>query len=492
MAGIINPGDNAVINYLQHWSGTFKLHYIDKVADLTRRFSKVARMIPDATERLNGNIMEFEFLARPNNGVRATYDLLAPKPPPAPGQYGRFQVKFNAEDPNNNDFIKLDIGFRLTWYDIQKRNDSNWKESPADFIQRDVEQGIAGVKEEYCRSFHLPTDGSLGTIATSGKRNADSDLFAATTTYTTGAAICMLKLDATAMQRIGDGQRIEIRTSAGVLRANNLIVERVGWGDLSLAVRIATSSHSPGPSVDQAGNPVTNFDNVIATDKLYINGNYNVIPKLNLASYFTPSTAFFGKARLTDENYRMLLPNRRAADDSGGTGSPVDLNPDMIHDMGRELAWTMGDGNAQFRHIMCMNYDQYKAMSRFGKDEGITMTPALQAQVPGDWIRKFGFDGVVFHDPVLGSVLIQVDDFAATNVIDFLDLSHWRYAAPFGNGSFDMMPGNSGYGYWSQNSENDGSGEPSLIYSARGMQHYCFVPTHPRKDGRLFNLKTPV
>ena len=98
----------------------------------------------------------------------------------------------------------------------------------------------------------------------------------------------------------------------------------------------------------------------------------------------------------------------------------------------------------------------------------------------------------MFHDPNLGSILLQVDDFAAYGTIDFLDLSHWEYAAPFGNGGFDMIDGSSGQGFWERNSENDGSGEPSLIYSARGMQHYAFVPTHPRKDGRIFNLSTPT
>lgn len=487
MPGIINPGENAAIHFLQLWSGTFKTDYIPKVADLTRRFGKTTRAIPQSKRKLNGNVMEFEFLARPNNGAQATYDMLAPNTAPAPGQYGRYNVTFNAENAALNDFLKLNIGFRLTWYDLQKRADSNFKDA-ADYIQRDVQQGIEGVAETFARSFHLPADGALGTVATDGKKLADSDLFALASAYSGTPAICKLQLDANAMQRIGDGQRVEIRTAAGVLRANNLIVERVNWGDYSMDVRVATSSHSPGPSVDSAGTTVTNCDTFVATDKIYLNGCYNVVVKLNLDSYFTPSALFFGKNRLTDENYRQLLPNRVSAN---GAGAPVALTPDMIHDVGRTLAWTQGDGNSKAMKLMCMNYDQYKAISRFGKDEGMTFTPALQSQAPGEWIRKFGYDGTVFHDPNLGTVLIQVDDFAAYGVIDFLDLSHWEYAAPFGNGGFDMMPGGH-TGYWTQNMENDGSGEPSLFYSARGMQHYCFVPTHPRKDARLFNLASPT
>ncbi len=488
-AGIVYPGDNAVINYLQHWSGTFKIDYVDKVADLTRRFGKTTRAIPTSKKTLNGNVFEYEFIARPNNGARVTYDLLAPNTPASPGQYGRYNVTFNAENPALNDFMKINIGFRLTWYDIQKRSDSNFKD-PAGYIERDVRQGIEGVAEVFARSFHLPADGALGVVATSGKMNADSDIFALASAYTSGSAICLLKLNANAMQRIGDGQRLELRTSAGVLRANNLIAERVLWGDYSVAIRVAGTSNVPGPSVDSAGATVTNCDAFVATDVLYLNGCYNVVPKLNLASYFTPSTSFFGKARLSDENYRMLLPNRADAgnNSSGGTNT-APLTADMIHDMGRTLAWTNGDGNSKAMRTMVMNYDQYKAISRFAKDEGITLTPALQAQVPGEWIRKFGYDGTVFHDPNLGSVLLQIDDFAAYGVIDFLDLSHWEYAAPFGSGGFEMMPGQ--IGYWTQNTENDGSGEPSLFYSARGMQHYAFVPTKPRSDGRIFNLTVP-
>ena len=386
MPGIINPGDNAVIHYLQHWSNTFKVDYQPKVADLTRRFGKTTRAIPKSTKTLNGNVMEYEFQARPNNGAQATYDMLAPNTAPAPGQYGRFNVTFNAENPDLNDFLKINIGFRLTYYDIKKRADANFKDS-VDYIQRDVQNGIEGVAETFARSFHLPSDGSLGTIATSGIKLADSDLFSAASAYTGTPATALLKLNANAMQRIGDGQRIEIRTSAGVLRVNNLIVERVNWGDYSLAVRVATSSHSPGPSVDSGGTTVTSTATIVAGDKLYLNGQYNVIPKMNLATYFTPSATFYGKARMSDENYRVLMPNRKDASDGG---SATALTPDMIHDMGRTLAWTTGDGNATAMKLMCLNYDQYKAISRFGKDEGFTMTPALQAQVPGEWIRKFG------------------------------------------------------------------------------------------------------
>lgn len=487
MPGILNAPSNAIA-YLQLWSNTFKIDYIPAVADLTRRFGKTTTLIPKSKRTLNGNRAEYEFLARPNNGVQATYALMDPQPQHAPGQYGRFQVVFDHTDASLNDFMKLDLGFRTTWYEIQKRMDSNWKDQIANYIERDVKQGIEGVKETFARSFHLPSDGALGTIATSGKKNADSDLFAYATTYTSGSAVGLLKLDATSMQRIGDGQRIEIRTSAGVLRANNLIVEYVHWGDFTVRVRVATSSHSPGPSVDSGGTTVTNLNAIVATDKIYLNGSYNVIPKMNLANYFSPSTAFFGKARLSDENYAMLMPQR--LDASNGSGTATALTPDMIRKAGRMAAWTSGDGTALVRRVMVSAEDQWIAASRFGQDQTMIFTPALESEIGKEYNKAFGFNGIVFHDPNFGSIMWTIDDFASYGVLDFLNLENWEYLAPFGDGGFSMLDGQ--IGYWTQNTENDGSGQPSLVYSARGMQHYCFVPTKPKEDVRIFNLSSPT
>ena len=482
---------NAAFAYLQGWSSTFRKFYAPGVTNALKRHGRTTRLMPTRRRRFEGNSIEYEIKHRVNRGTRVTMDLMKPMADPTPGAYLRFQVNFDHTDPAANDIAGFEVGFRTTIFDIWKRADRTWKDSP-DFIRKDVEEGLADVKETFAKYLHLDENGLLATIAASGIVNDDADLFADGTDYTAGSSDAFLKLTASAIARIGDGQLVELRLGATLL-INNVRVTYLHPHNESIAVTLTTDSE------DASGSLVTNFD-IINTEVItntntvtvYLSGNYGVSISGTLTNLFTPATAYYGNERIGGQSgyvaqNRYLLPMRINAD-STGSNTLQDLTEDHFQFIGESAAWRAGSFQAKTPRQLVMSKYEYRKVVKLVKDLGITMQPALESDIGRKLVKSFGFDGFVLHDPSLGTVAITVDDFAEPGQIDFLDMSFWEIVSPI-DGGFRMFPGSMA-GIWNREGESDGTGRLGKTFSAQGIQLAAFVCTDPKSQARLFNLAT--
>ena len=467
---------NTAYAYLQAWVNTFEQHYRPGVGDFLRRFGKTTRLLPQKNIRMMGSSLEYEVKAYHNRSTTVTNDLMKAMPDPAPGRYIRFTVTMDHTDPSNNDFAAFEIGFRTTIWDIWKRSDRTWKDAP-DFIRKDVQEGLDDVKETFAKYLHLPVDGQLAQIQ--DQRVDDSDTWGSCTNpYVAGADSCALLLDPTAIARIGDGQRVEFRSTAGALIVDNVLVTYVHPGDEMIFVQVT------GDSVDAAGSPVTNCDLLVDNIEVFLNDSYNVAPQGTLARLFDVTQTYYGRDRTADA-FKMLMPLRY---DAAGGGAAVPLTPDAFRRVGEMIGWQAGGFDEVASRAMIMSRYEFREISRFVKDAGITLLPALESEVGRKLVEQFGLQGFVLHDPNLGSVMIVVDDFAEPGQIDFLNTSQWEIVNPI-DGGFRMFPGTIA-GIWNRNSETDGSGRPSKVYSANGIQVAAFVCRWPKGQVRLSGLVT--
>lgn len=485
---------NAAFAYLQGWSSTFRKFYAPGVTNALRRHGRTTRMMPARRRRFQGNSIEYEIKHRVNRGTRVTMDLMKPMADPTPGDYLRFTVNFDHTDPTANDIAGFEVGFRTTIYDIWKRSDRTWKDSP-DFIRKDVEEGLADVKETFAKYLHLDANGLLATIAASGIRNDDADLFAGGTAYTAGSSDTFLKLTASAIARIGDGQLVELRNSStgNSLIVNSVRVTYLHPHDESIAVTLTSDSE------DATGALVTNFNAVntaVVTNSqtvaVYISGNFGVSISGTLVNLFTPATAYYGNERIGGESgyvaqNRYLLPMRINADSTGGN-TRQDLTEDHFRFVGESASWRAGAFSASTPRQLVMSKYEFRKLAKLVTDLGITFQPALESDVGRKLVKAFGFDGFVLHDPSLGTVAITIDDFAEPGQIDFLDMSFWEIVSPI-DGGFRMFPGSLA-GIWNREGEADGTGRLGKTYSAQGIQLAAFVCTDPKSQIRLFNLAT--
>ncbi len=467
---------------LQAWATTFKLVYADGIYDKAKRFGRTTRMWANTKRQLSGNKIQYEVKRFHNRGAQATRDLMALQPPHKPGAYDRFNVQFDHTSPAANDFTMFQAAVTTTYWDMKKRADEAFKGN-YDFLQRDIDELVADVGETVAKFPHLPTDGLLATIATGGVRNDDAFIFGDTTSYTSGSSTCAIQVDAVSIAVIGQGANIEIRSSGGVLIVNNVLVTRVEPYEKVIHVKITSTS------VDSAGNPVTTFNGIAATNKIYTNGSYNVGVAGSLAAFFNPSATYYrdenGTAiSRTGHAHKQLMPRRVSA----GTAN-TDLTELHLRAVGETLAWTEADGNAKVTRMTIMARDGYNQLVRLQRDERMRMIPALESQVGRELNLAYGFNGYVFHDPTLGTVAAVVDDFAEYGKIRFLDQSDWEMVQPTSQSSFEFIPSTIA-GIWYAMGEADGSGTQSLRYSARGLTTAAFVCTWPENQVELVNLNT--
>lgn len=478
------PGNT--LAYLLAWSAAFEQHYRKGVADFLRRHGKTTRIIPMRKERVLGTSIEYTVKAYHNRSTRVSTDLMDPMPDPAPGEYITFTVNFDHNDPLNNDFAAFEVGFRTTVYDLWKRSDRTFKDSP-DFIRKDVQEGLDDVKETFAKYIHMPNDGRLAVVdlsPTNPLRNDDNDLFADCTDYSANRDSAILTLVDGPIARIGDGQRIEIRDS-GNLVIDDVRVSFVHPFDQSISIEAPEGENFNGLN--------TAMDNAAQGDiEIFLSGSFDEAPSGTLANLFSTDN-YYGVIRVDDgsTNYnpesRMLLPIRI---DAAGTGADVPLTADLFRRVGESVGWQQGGHAEMGRMAMIMSRFEYRSIASFVKDEGITLTPALESDIGRKLNKAFGFDGFMLHDPNLGSQMMVVDDFAEAGQIDFLNTAQWEQATPI-DGGFRMFPGELA-GIWSRNTEQDVNfaGQPSKVYSANGIMLAAFVCRWPKGQIRLQGLAT--
>jgi hypothetical protein len=382
---------------LQAWSGTFEQHYRPGVADFLKRFGKTTRIIPQRKQRVMGNSIEYEVKAYHNRGTRVSNDPMQNQPGHQPGAYTRFTVTFDHTTPASNHFASFECAFTTTIYDMWKRGDKTWKDSP-DFIRKDVEEGLADVRETFAKYIHLNNEGLLAEIDTTARGNgiylADDDRVDSASVFAGDAAVCMVKLKPTAIARIGDGQRVDIynRTDDDYACGTNLrvayvhpydntavleIVNRTGvaaGGDDTLDEHLEDAG-AQATSFGAGGTPLNLLADCAAGDDLEIYlhrsgpraGVLNFLgggaPHGTLDRLFDADQAYYGVTRLAvtyPAGARMLIPLRI---DASSGGADVPLTADLFRRIGETVGWTQGAHNATASLAMVMSNYEYRQIS---------------------------------------------------------------------------------------------------------------------------------
>ena len=461
--------------YLAAFNQTFRTHYVPGITDKIRRHGKTTKFIELRQQALDGMRMEFELKRFPNRGVTATRDLMAAMPAHKPGAHTRFQVRFDHTDPTANDFMMLQAGIVTTLWDIEKKMDSMWK-GDTNFIEKDIAEIIDDFSEQMARYVHLPTDGKIGVV--SGIKNDNTYVYSSATSYTSGSTTAAILVDPTSMARLPEGQYIEIRSAAGTKRIDHVRIIRND--PIQKVIHVESTSSST---------PALNFNAVVATDIIYVNGSYNVSVPGSLNGFFDESTAYF---RDTNGNaitrvgsgtaqYKQLMPYKVSA-----AAANTDLTEAHLRSIGELAAFSTGDGNAVVTRMAVMARDGYNQLVKLGKDSATRLIPALESQVGRQLNLAFGFDQYVFHDPNLGPIAAVVDDFADYGKIRFLDREDWQIAVPMSGGTPVRWAPGPISGTWFQMPAADGT--PTLKYAARAFMPFALVCTWPKNQIELNNL----
>lgn len=477
----LDPG--GVFAYLTAFSETFKRDYVPNVFPQTMRHGATTRFLDLSERTLDGVHMEYEVDVHPNRGTVMTTDAHAAAPDHTPGRYGRFVLKWDETDPTKNDFGFLMTGLSKTFYTDQKNSDGNWKPSTSN-LAKDFQEMLDDVKENFARSFHIPTSGLIGVVDTGGKKDDDSFSWDDAGTYTSSSTSAKLLVQHTPMSLLPVGQLIEIRDTSNDIVVNHVEITRNEPHEFTIDVRLTAKS------VDNGGAAVTDLDDVAATDRIYLQGGYNQNTTNNLQSFFDESQTYFRTPDGTAID-RTLPVNKwampRVLNAAAGSGhTSVDLTPRHIRRAGRMLAFEEGDGNAIVNIMSIMNDDGFEQLTKLDKDKLIKMMPASQSDVGAQIREAFGFNGFVWHDPNIGVIPAVVDDFAAYGAISLLHKADWEIAVPFAGG-FQMVDVGGVGGMWHNISEAS-TGRPSLKFYARGVMSYCPVCTRPSRQVQIQNL----
>jgi hypothetical protein len=489
---------DSTVAYLTAWSAAFEQHYRPGMGDKLKRHGKTTRIIEMKKQKMDGLSTEYTVKAWHGRGTTVSMDPMGVSPDPVIGDYVTFTPRFAYDTAGGagNDVAKFEIAFRTTVYDIWKKSDPTFKDSP-DFIRKDVEEGMADVKEAFAKHIHMPQTGLLAS-STTAFRNSDSDLFQAATDYTAGSSDAFVQLVDGAIALIGDGQILDMYTAAGGFLAR-VRVSYVNPFEQTIAIVLFDAGATSGPGGVQnptGGGGSLDVANGFSEGGLGLNfflrDSLNAAPRGSLAHLFDPTQAYYGRTRVGragvtagyEPKNRLLIPVR--VDASGG-GAPVNLTGDLFRRVGEVVGWAQGGFMETAALAQIMSRFEFRQISSFIKDEGITITPALESQVGQKLNKAFGFDGFMLHDPNLGTQMMIVDDFAAAGQITFLSREDWEIITPI-DGGFRMFPGEIG-GIWGRESVVSGAqATPGKTYFANGLLLAAFVCRWPKGQIQLRGL----
>lgn len=224
-----------------------------KVGSPTLRLLKPSEKLAHAA---NGGIIQRVITNRANSG-RATGTLLADFKRGRTSTAARVKLRLDYDTPADNDFISIEASTAIPWHDFVTGG-SDAAETVLSRAQDDVFDSL-----DYTTSvlMHSDATGSIGAINGTKKKEFGSEgTFADASAHAGGDTHASFLVDGHTIGVFKEGVHLDAYTSAGVLTADEMRIDKVNYEENSISVVLSELS------------TVDNVDDLTDNDVIYLAG----------------------------------------------------------------------------------------------------------------------------------------------------------------------------------------------------------------------------
>jgi len=453
--------DNALV-ILYDLTAIFMTQYDLPIHDQFRFYEKALTWVRPAEGKMTSNEYEVTLRHKPARDARGSVDPLADFTTPA-NTIGldTYTVWMKAStDAASNDMRRIDGSTRITQIDLDQAAEATGSVGDgkkADIVmtmRRDLLQSMA-----FYRASHqfLPTSGVMATI--DGDPVQNDDIHYSGGTAHTNQSSCRAKI-AGPIAMFSEGMTVHVHPTGNSTARQfggeeDVVVTGVNPVDNSIGL---TGSGDMAAAVD--------------TDEIVLSDNYD------------KNFIGFG-AWMSDPTSTIYSKDRSAA--AGMYLQPVDLNAnnaqfDMpwLNHAARSIGYVEQGQNAPG----FVNLTTPEIVDRFiavvGQDALISVPSVAQG---GDLVAHYGFDGLMYHHPMLGRLALEPMLYAPANTIWLIRPSNWRHLY-IANRGLNFMPGQVA-GIWNNVTS---SGRRSMFWEATAYDFCAYVNYWPRGECLIRNI----
>lgn len=341
-----------------------------------------------------------------------------------------------------------------------------------DLVNKVYNAVVPDYDEKLAIHRNLPSSGLLGTI--NGTVYANARTYLTTAGAASNSAGARFKVTGMSLAWIRTGSRLDFYDGA-TIKAGNIFVTDVNVIDQSIGVRFTTAT---APST---GTSTGNLALLVTGLSIYFSGERNMGMQ-SLGAYFTvPATtgdSFLGGVDRYSENYRFLVPTMT---NEGATSVKI------TRSQFDALALAMNyKGEKEIGAIWSSPPDINRTIRSELGENAFFQVPTGDAKLAR--FMHFGTQGLLYQDPVFGTVQIVADPLHTPNMVRFIVPETWETHYYGTRGLIPVLAQGTSGSHWMRMQAPTPNTGFSTFFKADWRSYVLDVCRKPWMNGGILNV----
>jgi hypothetical protein len=465
------PADSATTLLSATADSIREVYHKKPIWETYSRFGTVTDRVlkPGKTRKLEGDGITVQVRSGNMDSAVGDRNVFGAFPKPRAHETSKIKVRFS-ENAEANDFFSLRSAIRCSHIDLDRAINENV--AAEDFATQLVTQQMKDLREQVAIRRNIPVSSKLGTVAGTPKQD-DADTFASASATPAANSGVRFQVDGdTSIAYFQRNRRLEVVDGDSGASNGHIIVNRYNPRDFSVgAEAFVSDERSPGTS------PGTSLiDN---NDELFLAGSRDV-GLISIGEWFKNPVSgedFMGKDRTLAANH-WLRPTKT------GPSTATTFKMEHLDDFAISMGFVVEDPSAKYVTQCSPQLHQ-----KFRNIVGDNILVQWSASDPKrDLFAVHGFDGMVYHHPTIGKIMLNADALCPANRIRFLKLGTWEMMK-YHAGEFKVMDGDDGRpgGFYRMGSGTS-DGSKGHFYQMDVLAYFVDFCLAPRENGEIENI----
>jgi hypothetical protein len=398
------------------------------------------------------------------DSARSTLTALDDFKSPRQSRADKIRVRFNIEDPSQNDINRMETASRINIADMKRASDAGVAVNIAENSIRDAVEGLDEADEIL---MHSDKTAAIGTINGPPKNNDDS-VFTSATTYTPGSNSARILVSNYSIGIFKPNMHLDIYNGASLV-ADEVRITDVNYEDFSVGIALTDRS------------TVANLNGVLTTHTIYRSGERNQGYKGGFGELFKTSYAadsWFGGTDRNSADKRHFQPIRTRT----ASASTARMSDKIMAVLVRAVSQFRGMDRITSNYSLVMGLE---AVDNWREDVSNAATNMQSAQ--GRAALQVGEEGLFFTHPALGRINITATRTARNDrAILFLPSDMQKLYGDFKG--LDIVSNGNG-GIWERVPGTGVNGGGSVFYRYEALMYSTPFASNLNSMAAAFNIE---
>lgn len=398
------------------------------------------------------------------DSARATNDALADFKSPRQSRADKIRVRFNVDDPTQNDITRMETSARINIADMRRASDAG---VAVDIAQNSIRDAVEGLNEADEILMHTDKTAVIGTVNGAPKAN-DNTVYASASAYGAGTTSARIKVSNYSIGIFKPNMHLDFYNGAALV-ADECRITDVNYEDFSFGIALTDRS------------TVANLNGVLNTHSIYRSGEKDQGYKGGLAELFKTSYAgdsWFGGTDRSAQDKRHFQPIRTRTDAT----STARMSSRIMSTLIRAVSQFRGMDRVQTNYALVMGLE---AVDNWRDDVSNAATNMQSAQ--GRSALQDGENGLFYTHPAIGRIDIVATRTARNDrAILFLPSDMQKLYGDF-RGLEIVSNGNGGI--WERVPGTGVNGGGSVFYRYEALMYATPFATNINSMAAAFNIE---